>query len=88
MNSINTVKRYFCIALFLLSSLWAAIIISLESGTSVMKYDAYNAGNTNWSDETSYYITIRCKLQDKNDQKVENKNVHLFHYSSVPEPSK
>jgi len=59
MNSINTVKRYFCIALFLLSSLWAAIIISLESGTSVMKYDAYNAGNTNWSDETSYYITIR-----------------------------
>lgn len=42
--------------LFLLSPLIAALLISLESGTSVFRYDAWN---TTWNDESSYNIVVR-----------------------------
>lgn len=50
------IKRTLAMVFFLLSPLWAAFIISFESHTSLLKYDAYN---TSWNDEPNYYIVIR-----------------------------
>lgn len=40
----------------LLTPFISALIISVESGTSIFRYDAWN---TTWNDETSYNITVR-----------------------------
>ena len=40
----------------LLTPFISALIISVESGTSIFRYDAWN---TTWSDEPSYNITVR-----------------------------